>query len=133
MVNNKLLHPQEIETFYVIPTIRKHFAEALVKQGMKQKDIAELFGVTTAAISQYLSEKRANELEFTKDVLEQIEKSSNKIKDQREFIAEMQNVLRFIRTSATICKIHKMFSEVPTNCEPSATGCTIHDKPNVKF
>ena len=132
MVNNRLLHPQEIETFYVIPTIRKHFAEALLKQGMKQKDIAKLFGASTASISQYTSKKRANELEFTSDVLKEIENSAKKIKDQYSYITETQNILKFIRTSKTICKIHKMFSDVPTNCDPDVTGCR-HQVGNVRI
>lgn len=130
---NKLLHPQEIEVFYVIPTIRKHFAEALVKQGMKQKDVAKIFGVTTPAISQYLSKKRANELEFTKDVIQEINKSATKITNQQSYITQTQHILQFIRTTETICKIHKMFSNVPKGCSMATTGCTNHVKPNVKF
>ena len=132
MVKSKLLHPQEIETFYVIPTIRKHFAAALLKQGMMQKDIAKIFGITTSSISQYTSKKRGNELEFTEDVLKEIENSSKKIKDQSSYITETQNILRFIRTSKTICKIHKMFSDVPTNCDPDETGCR-HSLSNVRI
>ena len=130
---NKLLHPQEIEVFYVIPTIRKHFAEALIKQGMKQKDVANIFGITTSAISQYTSEKRANELEFTKDVIKEIQASAPKIKDQQTYINETQKILRFIRTSETICSIHRMFSDVPKNCSPTATGCITTTKSNVKI
>ena len=131
MVNSRLLHPQEIETFYVIPTIRKHFAEAMIGQGMKQKDVAKIFGITTASISQYTSKKRGNELEFTSDVVKEIQNSAKRIKDQYSYITETQNILKFIRTSKTICKIHKMFSDVPKNCTPSATGCTTHAKSNV--
>ncbi|MEK6886613.1 MAG: hypothetical protein AABW88_02155 [Nanoarchaeota archaeon] len=123
MVNHKLLHPQEIETFYVIPTIRKHFAAALIKQGMMQKDVAKIFGITTSSISQYTSKKRGNELEFTKDVLYEIENSAKKIKDQGSYIAETQRLLRYIRTSKTICNIHKMFSDMPADCNPDAIGC----------
>ena len=123
MVNSRLLHPQEIETFYVIPTIRKHFAAALLKQGIMQKDVAKIFGITTSSISQYTSKKRGNELEFTDDVLFEIENSAKKIKDQSSYIKETQSLLRFIRTSKTICKIHRMFSDVPANCNPDIIGC----------
>ena len=34
---NKLLLPQEIETFYVIPTLRRYLALNLLQQGMSQK------------------------------------------------------------------------------------------------
>jgi predicted transcriptional regulator len=130
---NKLLHPQEIETFYVIPTIRKHFAEAMLKQGLKQKDVAEIFGVTAATISQYMSEKRGNEVAFTDDVIAEITKAAQNIKDQHSYLLETQRVLKFIRTSKTICTIHKMFSDVPSNCDPDTIGCRTHARPNVKL
>lgn len=122
---NKLLLPQEIETFYIIPTIRKHFAEALLKQGIKQKNISEIFGVTTATISQYTSKKRANELKFGEDVIEEIQNSAKKILDQKSYIRETQHILKFIRNTATICQIHKLFSQVPGGCNPNDIGCTI--------
>ena len=52
---SKLLLPQEIETFYVIPSLRRQLALCLKEKGMKQKDIAQLLGIDTAAVSQYLS------------------------------------------------------------------------------
>lgn len=125
MVNNKLLQPQEIEVFYIIPTIRKHFAEVMLKQGMKQKDIAEIFGITKSALSQYTSKKRANELEFTDDVLEEIQSSAKKIVDQHGYLQQTQYILGFIRGTKTLCKIHKMFSNVPTNCDPDVIGCSV--------
>ncbi len=133
MVNNRLLHPQEIETFYVIPTIRKYFAEALLKQGLKQKDIAAIFGVTSAAVSQYFSEKRANEFDFSDDVLKEINKIASTVKDQQSYLMQTQRILQFIRQSATICKIHKLFSDVPNNCDPDIIGCRTHARANVKF
>jgi predicted transcriptional regulator len=53
----KLLLPQEVETFYIIPALRKHIAIALKKSGMKQKDVADILQVNSAAISQYSSSK----------------------------------------------------------------------------
>ncbi len=123
MVNMRLLHPQEIETFYIIPTIRKYLAEFIVKQGKKQKDIAEMFGTTTATISQYMSKKRGNEFIFGPDVIKEIKRSSKRIKDMRSYILETQRILRFIRTTETICKIHKQFGCVPGGCNAGTMGC----------
>ena len=45
------LLPQELETCYILPALRKEFADVLrSKHKMKQKDIAKILGVTEAAI-----------------------------------------------------------------------------------
>ena len=47
--------PQEIEVWYVIPAIRKQLAKALVgEHKLPQKQVADIMGVSSAAISQYL-------------------------------------------------------------------------------
>lgn len=51
--------PCEIVVWYVLPTIRREVAKELVDSyGMKQSQVAKMFGVTDAAISQYLKNKR---------------------------------------------------------------------------
>jgi len=53
--------PCEIVVWYVLPTIRRELARELVDfYGMKQAKVAKLFGVTDAAISQYLKNKRGD-------------------------------------------------------------------------
>ena len=120
---NRLLLPQEIETFYVIPTLRKHLALALKKQGMKQKDIANIFGINSAAISQYTSNKRGDKVTFDETVLNEISIVASRITTKYQYMQEIQNLLRFIRESKALCKIHKSFSEVPENCDPHQVGC----------
>ncbi len=125
MVNKMLLHPQEIETFYILPTLRRYFAIYMKEQGMKQKDIAQLLGITTASISQYTSEKRAHQIDFDEKTLEEIKKSALKIKDRFSYMKETQTILTLLRNSDVLCKIHKQFSEVPEDCEPKAVGCLV--------
>lgn len=127
MVNKALLHPQEIETFYILPTLRRYFAICLKEQGMKQKDIAELFGITTASISQYSSNKRAHQIDFDEKTLEEIKISALKIKDRLSYLKETQHILTFLRNTNVICEVHKKFSEVPENCEPKLVGCQLGD------
>ena len=52
--------PQEIELWYVIPSLRKALVTVLKKKGMKQKDIAPLLGISEPAVSQYMKDKRAS-------------------------------------------------------------------------
>ena len=55
--------PCEIVVWYVLPTIRKDIARELVeKHKMSQTEVAKRFGVTGAAISQYLKKKRGENL-----------------------------------------------------------------------
>ncbi len=48
----------EIIFWRVIPAIRKELATALIEKGLKKKEVADLLGITPAALSQYLSGKR---------------------------------------------------------------------------
>ncbi len=113
---NKILLPQEIETFYIIPTIRKHIAINLKNRGLKQKEIAEIMMINTSAISQYSSTKRGNRIILNKEIQKEIENSCKTIKDQVSYIKSIQNILKFIRKSY-ICQIHKQISKVPKECK----------------
>lgn len=118
----KLLLPQEIEVFYILPTIRKSLAKYMLKM-MKQKDVACIFGITEAGISQYMSNKRANELHFDDDFEKEVEKSARRIVNKSDYIKETQKLLKLIRSTKEICKIHRMFSSVPMNCNCESMGC----------
>lgn|SRR3989338_2232918 len=125
MVKKTLLHPQEIETFYILPTIRRYFAIYLKERGLMQKDIAELLGINSATISQYSSEKRGHKVDFNPEILEEIKKAAGKIKDTASYFRETQNILRLLREQNIICDVHKKFSSVPKNCDPVKMGCNL--------
>lgn len=125
MSKKAILHPQEIEVFYIIPSLRRALAESMSKQGMKQKDIASLLGINTAAISQYRSNKRGNLVQFTLEVQAEIQKSAALIKDKLSYFRETQRLLRHIRTTNALCQIHKQFTDIPVGCEPEHIGCHV--------
>ena len=53
--------PCEIIVWYVLPIVRKEMARELVeKHDFSQAEVARTFGVTDAAISQYLKRKRGD-------------------------------------------------------------------------
>lgn len=120
----KILLPQEIETFYVIPTIRRYLALYMKELGMKQKDIAELLGINTAAISQYRSSKRGNKVRFNMKIKAEIKKSAASIVDKASYIRETQRIIFLVRASKTLCQIHKKFSLVPKSCKSENMGCS---------
>ncbi|MSR86139.1 hypothetical protein EXS74_01960 [Candidatus Woesearchaeota archaeon] len=123
MVNHMFLHPQEIETFYILPTLRRYFALYLKERGLKQKDIANMLMINTATISQYTSTKRGHKITLNEFILKEIKKSAENIHDQISYIRETQRILKVIRFSGAICEIHKQVSAVPEGCEQPVTGC----------
>lgn len=123
MSKKAILHPQEIEVFYIIPSLRRALAESMAERGMKQKDIAILLGINTAAISQYRSNKRGNQVQFSPEVQTEIQKSATLIKDKLSYFKETQRLLRHIRTTNALCQIHKQFTDIPLGCEPESIGC----------
>ena len=113
----KLLHPQELEVFYFIPAIRKELSIQMKKKGKGQREIANLLGVTEAAVSQYISAKRATGIKLEKEVKEEISKSIDKIKTPLDSVRETQQILAFLRRTRLICKYHHKFLKfIPKNC-----------------
>ncbi|MFN3384414.1 MAG: transcriptional regulator [Archaeoglobaceae archaeon] len=50
---------------YILPAIRAMVAKELIERGYKIKEVAEMLGLTQAAVSQYLTSKRGKKgLEF---------------------------------------------------------------------
>lgn len=123
MANILFLQPQEIEVFYIIPAIRRHIAMYMKLQGLKQNKIAELLHIDKAAVSQYIKKKRGSKVEFGEVVLNEIAKSSSKIKDELSLLGETQRLLRLVRNSGELCKIHKQISNIPGDCEPEKISC----------
>jgi len=62
------MQPCESAVKYKVPAIKAELARKLKKEGKSQKDIAKLLGVTEAAVSQYLSGKRAGKQRKAKEL-----------------------------------------------------------------
>jgi predicted transcriptional regulator len=103
--------PQEIEVWYIIPAVRRELAVILgEKYKLKQKKIAELLGISEAAISQYMSKKRASEMKFPQDMKKDFEKSSKEImKDNKKVVTEIVALVNLSKkkgVSCCMCKKH---------------------------
>jgi predicted transcriptional regulator len=118
-----LLHPQEIETFYILPTLRRYIALGLKQRGMKQKDIAQMLGISSASISQYTSTKRGHQIQFPDQIVQEIKKAVAVIKDRYTYFQQTQHLLHIIREQKVLCQIHSQFSYVPEKCDPLIMGC----------
>ena len=113
------LLPQELETWYILPALRKEFTELLsVQYKMKQKDIAKILGVTEAAISQYKKNKRGKEVKFCNEMKKKISESADAVtKDNSSFNKELQKLFRYMRDEGHICGIHRQLELIPAKCD----------------
>ena len=111
----QLLQPQEVEVFYLLPAIRRELSIAMKAQGRSQKEIADLLGVTPAAVSQYLHEKRAKALPA--EFQERITCAAKDVKDKESMIRETQQLVAHAKRSKLVCKLHAQHAEVPKGCE----------------
>ena len=112
--------PQEIEVWYIIPAIRRELAKSMIDDyKLTQKQVSEHMGITEAAVSQYLSSKRAKEVVFTNAVLEEIKISAkNIIEDQILLVPEMLRLCKLTAVKQVMCDIHKKQDvELPEGCE----------------
>lgn len=113
---NRVLQPQEIEVFYVLPAIRRELALCLKDQGKSQKDIAQLLGVTGAAVSQYMTSKRASAMRFNETLKHAFEHSAKQITCESSMVRETQKLLKLARDERMICKMHAELGRTPKNC-----------------
>ncbi len=124
---NKLLFPQEVEVWYIIPSIRRELALELVNIGMNQKQAAEALEVTTAAISQYKTEKRGSSKKFNESINHEIHESAVKIKAKKSTVFhEIMRINRMVKDQGLLCKIHKEIGNPAENCEKSCRNAYLN-------
>lgn len=108
MGTEKIVYPQEIELFYLMPAIRREMVIVMRKKGLEQRKIALLLGITEAAVSQYLSKKRANEIKFDKKTLLKIEKyCDDLVKSGGKITKGIIEILNYEEVRRIKCEIHK--------------------------
>ncbi len=94
--------PCEYIVWNILPCIRKKLAENLLKSGLSQKEVAEKLGVSSAAISQYLSNKRGKMEKFNTKIEREIEKSARAILNGKDVIDEICRICRIIKKDKKI-------------------------------
>jgi predicted transcriptional regulator len=110
------LHPQEVEVFYLLPAIRRELSISLKREGKSQREIATLLGVTGAAVSQYLSSKRAH-IKFPEEVATRIHEAAKRITDRDSMMKEIQAILAGAKQDRFICRMHEQVADVPKGCD----------------
>jgi predicted transcriptional regulator len=97
--------PQEVEVWFIMPALRKHFVNGFKKNNVKQKDIANRMNLTQAAVSQYTKNKRGNNVSFDEKIVRKINDSCKYIITQNDFRMRFQKILKEIKKSKTMCNV----------------------------
>lgn len=121
----RLMQPQEIEVYYIIPTLRRYFAQVLKERKLKQKEIARLLSVEESTVSQYCNAKRASKIIFSQEIGEKIRESTSRMQTPIDTIRETQFLLKYICSSGELCRIHKQLTDIPRDCNLQVMGCHV--------
>jgi uncharacterized protein len=117
------LLPQEIEVWYIIPAVRKELSNLLTKTyGLSYEKAGNALGVSKAAVSQYLSNKRANKVCLDAKTKREIKKSAKLIeKNPKVAMVEMQRILKFMKDNHCSCNVCRQYNKDVIkycNCSP---------------
>jgi predicted transcriptional regulator len=107
------LLPQEVEVWYILPKIRKELAIILVKDfDWTYDSVGDCLGISKAAVSQYISNKRANKISLSKDVSAEIKKSAKLIFEKKSSgMAEILRILAVMKSSKEACQVCKRYNK----------------------
>ncbi len=111
--------PCELIVWYVLPSIRSELTKELVKLGLPQKEVSERLGITQAAVSQYVKEKRGKTMKFKEDVKEAIRELAKDMVRNSAFsnlTLRICEVCTRVKTDKTLCELHKEHDTVPEGC-----------------
>ncbi len=112
--------PQEIAVRYILPAIRKELAKRLIeKHKLSQKETAKLLGITEAAVSQYIHSKRAKEVVFSQNVVDEISKSADLIlkdKTRQKVMSETYRISNLTTVKQVLCDLHRQQSKDLDSC-----------------
>lgn len=117
------LLPQEIEVWYIIPKIRKELSLLLVKKHqLSYEKAGDILGISKAAVSQYLSNKRANKIKISDEIQKEIGKSAELLANKKSNgMIEIEKILAIMKTKQCSCDVCKKYNKDVIkycNCHP---------------
>lgn len=109
---------QEIEVWDIIPAIRRDLAKIMIEDyHLTQRDAASRLKLTEAAVSQYVSSKRAKGIAFSEKTIAEMKKSVQRIiAGADSLMPEMQRICELPEIREMVCTMHKGRSNVPKDC-----------------
>lgn len=113
----KLIFPQEIEVWYVLPAIRKQLALELIKQGLTQSQVSKLLDCSRASINQYTKQQRGHEI-LNQKIKSEVENSSSLIiKNKSTVFQEIMRVNQLVKNTGLLCQLHKKLGLAKCSCQ----------------
>jgi uncharacterized protein len=106
--------PCELIVWYVLPSIRRELARELVeKHHLSQAEVARRFGVTDAAISQYLKAKRgaSKEIENSgkyEEFKSEVELAAVRIMNGSDIVTETCKICEMVKKSGMLVKVYEI-------------------------
>ena len=111
--------PCEIVVWYLLPSIRGELAKELSRTGLQQKKIASRLGITQPAVSQYLKDKRGQELKLPKEVLVRVHALARTMVDSVDesmVRIEVCAICDMVKEGNLLCDLHRSLEKVPDDC-----------------
>ncbi|QLC50869.1 helix-turn-helix domain-containing protein [Methanolobus zinderi] len=112
----------EIMVQRVLPAIRAEIARVIISEhGRSQQEAAEVLGLSRAAVSQYLSEKRGAEVNFSEDTYKEIRNFTFELlagMSPKDEVAGMCNICKYVQKSGWL-----------NRNEPDAEQCILCGEP----
>jgi predicted transcriptional regulator len=109
--------PQEIEVWYLLPSIRKELVSEMFKRGLKQREIAKKLEISDSSVSLYQSKKRGEDIKFSEKVKNKITKSVDRILQGGSVTKELINICELAKKELVLCGLHKKYGDVKGKCE----------------
>ncbi len=120
--------PCELIVWYVLPSIRRELARELVdKHHLSQAEVARRFGVTDAAISQYLKAKRGTSKEIEnsgkyEDFRKEVEAAAVRMMNGSDIVTETCRICEMVKKSGMLVKVYETHTGVNA---PQCVSCQI--------
>ena len=120
--------PCELIVWYVLPSIRRELARELVENHhFSQAEVARRFGVTDAAISQYLKAKRGTSKEIEnsgkyEDFRKEVEVAAVRMVNGSDIVTETCRICEMVKKSGMLVKVYETRTGVRA---PQCVTCRI--------
>lgn len=76
--------PCEAIVLDILPSLRAQLAKQLVKAGLTQQEVSNKLEITPAAVSQYVSGKRGQKINFSNEIKNKMKKEAKQIIKKEE-------------------------------------------------
>ena len=86
-------------------------------RGTGQRQIAQLLGVTEAAVTQYIKARRATTVRLSRSLRREIAGAAARISDRASMLSEVQRLLALALDRRFTCTLHRRYAKLPPRCE----------------